>query len=94
MKAVQSILFEARISLVSCVIKDIHVTILKPQSVSSDLFVFRVLRKLNFIRAKACRDTFQDFNLKLWRSIYKKLGTSEKNKYPSHVYYLYLIYVD
>ena len=93
MKAVQSILLEARISLVSCVIKDIHVPILKPQSVWSDLFVFRVLRKLNFTRAKACRDTFQDFNLRqLWRSIYKKLGSSEKNKYPSHVYYLYLIY--
>ena len=30
---------------------------------------FRVLRKLNFTRAKACRDTFQDFNLRqLWRT--------------------------
>ena len=55
--------------------------------------LFGVLRKLNFTRAKACRDTFQDFNfIQLWRTIYKKLRNSEKNNYHSHVYWLYLIY--
>ena len=55
--------------------------------------LFGVLRKSNFTRAKACRDTFQDFSfIQLWRTIYKKLRNSAKNKYHSHVYSLYLIY--
>ena len=55
--------------------------------------LFGVLPKLNFTRAKAWSDTFQDFNfIQLWRTSYKKIRNSAKNKYHSHVYSLYLIY--
>ena len=69
---------------------NIHVPILKPQSVWSDLFIFQSFTEIKFY-SKACSDTFQDVNLRqLWRTIYKKIRNSakkkKKNKYHSHVY--------
>ena len=53
-----------------CVVR-IRVSILKPQSVWSDLFIFQSFTEIKFY-SKAGSDTFQDVNLRqLWRTIYK-----------------------
>ena len=47
-RAVRSIFLDTKISLISCVLQDIHVPIIKPQSVWSDLFIFQSFTEIKF----------------------------------------------
>ena len=68
----------------------IHVPILKPQSVWSDLFIFQSFTEIKFY-SKACSDTFQDVNLRqLWRRIYKKIRNSAKKKRKTNTTAMYI----
>ena len=47
------------------------------------LYFSQFFRKLNFTQMRACRDTFQDFNLRqFWRKIYKKTTELSKKQIP------------